>query len=326
MCPILHVCRSKYYAWRQRGRESPRARSDRRLLVLIRSLHQEWKGILGFRRMCIRLRLDHGESIGIRRVRRLMRSAGLSGVPKKRRPYRKPVRTDPNVPDLLQREFSAQQPNQAWVTDITEFRTGKGKLYLCVIKDLYDGTVVSWKTHARPTADLVVSTVQWAVEKSSRPDRKPMILHSDHGSQYTSLAYRKCVRRYGLRMSMGRVRTCADNASAESVFAQLKRELVHRCRFRTRQEATERINQYFLNIYNPWRPMPISTPKPNTKEALNERINGAFIDQKVTKKLSPKPCSDPTSLSSNFSINRGVQNWTMYVLEMLQQKDEKFPL
>ena len=250
-------------------------RSDRRLLVLSRSLHQEGNGILGSRRMCVRLRQDHGESIGIRRVRRLMRSAGLSGVPKKRRVYRKPGRIDQNVPDLLPRECSAQQPNRAWVTDITEFRTGAGKLYLCVIKDLYDGTVVSWKTQSRLTADLVVSTVNWAVEKSSRQDGKPTILHSDHGSQYTSNAYRKCLQHYGLRMSMGRVRTCADNASAESVFAQLKRELVHRCRFRTRQEATERINQYFLNIYNPWRRMPISTPKPNTKEALNERTNGA---------------------------------------------------
>ena len=109
--------------------------------------------------------------------------------------------------------------NLAWVTDITEFRTGEGKLYLCVIKDLYDGTVVSWKTQARPTADFVVSTVKWAVEKFSRQDGKPTILHSYHGSQYTSHAYRKCVRHYGLRMSMGRVRTCADNASLESVFA-----------------------------------------------------------------------------------------------------------
>ena len=275
MCPMLHVCRSKYYAWRQRGGESLRARSDRRLLVLIRSLHQEWDGILGYRRMCVRLRQDHGESIGIRRVRRLMRSAELTGVPKKRRSYRKPGRTDPNIPDLLQREFSTEQPNRAWVTDITEFRTGEGKLYLCVIKDLHDRTVVSWKTQARPTADLVVSTVKWAVEKSSRQAGKPTILHSNHGSQYTSHAYRKCLQRYGLRMSMGRVRTCADNASAESVFAQLKRELVHRCRFRTRQEAAERINWYFVNTYNPWRRTPISTQKTNTKETLTERTNGA---------------------------------------------------
>ena len=115
-------------------------------------------------------------------------------------------------------------------------------------KDLYNGTVVSWKTQARPTADLVVSTVKWSVEKSSRQDGKPTILHSDYGSQYTSHANQKCLHRFGLRMSMGRVRTCADDASAESVFAQLKQELVHRCRLRTRQEAIERINQYVLNI------------------------------------------------------------------------------
>ena len=96
-------------------------------------------------------------------------------------------------------------------------------------------------TQARPTADLVVSTVERAVAKSPRPEGVVTILHSYHGSQYTSNAYRKCLLRYGLRMSMGRVRTCADNASAASVFAQLKRELMHRCRFRTRQEAVERI-------------------------------------------------------------------------------------
>ena len=118
-----------------------------------------------------------------------MRSVGLSGFPKKRRPYRKPVRTDQKVPVLLQREFSAKQPNLVWVTDITEFRTEEGRLYLCVIKDLYDGTIVSWKAQARPTAELVVSTVKWEVEKSLRHDGKPTILYSFHGSQYTSNAY-----------------------------------------------------------------------------------------------------------------------------------------
>ena len=88
--------------------------------------------------------------------------------------------------------FSATEPARVWVTDITELATGEGKLYLYVIKDLYDGA----------------------------------ILHSDHGSQYTSNAYRQCLQRHGLQISMDRVRTCADNASAESVFGQLKRELV----------------------------------------------------------------------------------------------------
>ena len=254
MCPMLGVSRSKYYAWRQRGRESQRERSDRRFLVLIRSLHQQWDGILGYRRMCTRLRQDHGESIGIRRVRRLMHQAALSGVPKKRRQQRRPGRVDENIPDLLQRDFSAPQPNLVWVTDITEFATGEGKLYRCVIKDVYDGTLAAWKTSTRPTAEWVTSTVVLALAK--RPVANGTILHSDHGSQYTSKAYRRCLQRHGLKISMGRVRTCADNASAESVFGQLKRELVHRCSFRTRQEATEKINHYFLNVYNPWRRKP----------------------------------------------------------------------
>ena len=147
---------------------------------------------------------------------------------------------------------------------------GEGKLYLCVIKDLYDGMVVSWKTQARPTADLVVSTVKWVVAKHPRLEGIATILHSDHRSQDTGNTYRKWVQRCGLRMSMGRLWTCAENASVESVFAHLKRELVHRCRFRTRQEAAERINRYFLNTYNPWRRMPSSTPNPNTKKNQRE--------------------------------------------------------
>lgn len=87
-----------------------------------------------------------------------------------------------------------------------------------MIKDLYDGTVVSWKTQARPTAALVVSKVEWAVTKTPRHDGISTILHSDHGSQFTNNAYRKCLQCYGLKVSMGRVRTCADYASAASVF------------------------------------------------------------------------------------------------------------
>ena len=183
MCPMLRVCWSKYYAWRELSRLSPRARSDRCILVLIRSLYPEWNRILGYRHICIPSQQDHGESIGIRRVRPLMRRAGLSGVPKK------------------------QRPNQAWGTDITEFRTGEGELYLYVIKNLDDGTVMSWKAQARPTADLVIATVEWAVVKSSRQDGKLTTLYSDHGCQYTNNAFQKRLRLYGLRMSMGPVRT-----------------------------------------------------------------------------------------------------------------------
>ena len=124
-------------------------------------------------------------------------------------------------------------------------------MYVCMIKDVDDGAVAAWKTSARVTAPWVVLTVVWAV--AVRRPEKGTILPSDHGSQYTSKAYQQCLQSLGVRISMGQVRTCAVNASAESVFSQLKRELVHRCRFDTTQEATARINQYFLQIYNPWR-------------------------------------------------------------------------
>ena len=273
LCARLGVTRSKYYAWRDRGRESKRARSDRRLLVMIRSLHQEWDGILGYRRMHACLERQYGERVGRRRVRRLMRTAGIMGIPKKRRRQRRPGRVDRNIPDLLQRDFSAPEPNRVWVSDITELATGEGKLYLCVIKDLYDGAIAAWKTSTRPTAEWVTSTVKLALAK--RPLSHGTILHSDHGSQYTSDTYRQCLLRNGLKISMGRIRTCADNASAESVFGLLKRELVNRHQFRTRQAAIDKINQYFLNAYNSWRQVPfVSNPNKNGQQHHYSTSNG----------------------------------------------------
>ncbi len=251
MCDRLAVTRSKYYAWHERGGASTRALEDRRLRTLIRVIHAEWGGIFGYRRMREILRTQHGEWLGARRVRRLMGEASLWGVPVKKRRHRQTRMPDEVVPDLVQRDFAAAQPNAIWVSDLTEIRTAEGKLYLCIIKDLYDGVVVAWRTGLRQTAELVTTTVDRAV--ASRLDGERPILHSDHGSQYTSEAYRDCLEHHGLTISMGRVRTCADNASAETVFSQLKREMVYRSRLRTRQEAIEKIDRYFLKIYNPLR-------------------------------------------------------------------------
>ena len=164
MCTLLGVSRSKYYAWIERDREPTYAALDRRLWVLIRSLH---------------------------RVRRLMRRAGLLGIPKNRRQAPRSGRRAQHIPDWLQRDFSATEPNRVWVTDITELATGEGKLYLCVIKDLYDGAMVAWKTGSRPPAAWVTATVESALMK--RPKSRGAILHSDHDSQYTNNAYRQCL-------------------------------------------------------------------------------------------------------------------------------------
>ncbi|MCY3884683.1 MAG: IS3 family transposase [Gammaproteobacteria bacterium] len=204
LCSALQVTRSTYYARKSRSGKPSREGSVRRLPTLIRSVHEEWKGIFGYRRMVVCLRSLHGEGVGARRARRLMWKAGLFGVPRKSR-RRSPIRRDSEVPDLLRRAFSAERPNSIWVTDITQIATGEGKLYLCAIKDLYDSAVVGWKTGSRQTADLVTATVDLAVTKRHEGERP--VLHSDHGSQYTIESYRSCLERHGLRMSMGRVRS-----------------------------------------------------------------------------------------------------------------------
>ena len=170
---------------------------DRRLLALIRSTYHFWEETLGYRRVHDCLLEDYAEKVGARRVRRLMRTAKLMGIPKKKRPSQRRAASseDAHIPDLLQRDFSALAPDLVWVTDITEFRTGEGKLYVCMIKDVDDGAVAAWTTSARATALWVVSTVLRAV--TIRRPEKGTILHSDHGSQYTSKAYQQCLQNLG---------------------------------------------------------------------------------------------------------------------------------
>ena len=256
MCACLDVTRSKYYAWSARGGVSRREQEDCRLSVLMRRIHADSNGILGYRRMLDVLQMEHGEKQGEFRTRRLMRENTLWGVPLKKRHHRRVRIVDVEIPDLVQRDFTASQPNQVWVSDLSEVVTAEGKLYLCMIKDLYDGVVIAWKLGRRQTAKLVTETVELAV--GARLDGERPVLHSDHGSQYTSKTYRECLERHGLQMSMGEVRTCADNASAESVFSQLKRELIYRTRYRTHEEAIKNINDYYIKIHNPLKRIKLS--------------------------------------------------------------------
>ena len=127
---------------------------------------------------------------------------------------------------------------------------------------------------ARATAAFVVATVEWAVAKVKLAVDSQPIIHSDHGSQYTSKAYRECLPQHGLRISMGRVRTCADNASAESVFGIIKRELSRHCQFRTRQDATEQLNHYLLTEYNPWQRIKQQQRQAKLSDEMKTETNG----------------------------------------------------
>ena len=184
------------------------------------------------------------------RVARLMRRAGLQGVPQRRRWRMKRTGVRPvGTQNHLNRDFTAAGPNTKWVTDITYIRTAEHWLYLCVVLDLYSGLVVGWSMSARQDRQLVVQAVLMAVWQ--RPGRTPVILHSDRGCQFTSEEYQRFLEAHQVTCSMSAVGSCADNAAAESFFGVLKRERVNRQQYRTRAEARADIFDYIERWHNP---------------------------------------------------------------------------
>jgi putative transposase len=149
----------------------------------------------------------------------------------------------------LERDFTATAPNTKWVTDITYIRTAEHWLYLCIVLDLYSGVVVGWSMSARQDRHLVVQAVLMAVWQ--RPNRTPVILHSDRGCQFTSEEYQRFLAAHHVICSMSAGGNCADNAAAESFFGLLKRERVNRRQYRTRAEARADIFDYIERWHNP---------------------------------------------------------------------------
>jgi putative transposase len=248
MCRCLRVSASGYYGWTTR-QPSPRAQENARLLVQIRRLHTASDGISGSPRVWEELRYA-GERCGRHRVARLMRGAGLQGVPQRRRWRRKASGFPPaGTQNLVERDFTATAPNTKWVTDITYIRTAEHWLYLCVVLDLYSGVVVGWSMSPRQDCHLVVQAVLMAVWQ--RPGRTPVILHSDRGCQFTSDEYQQFLAAHHITCSMSAVGSCADNAAAESFFGLLKRERVNRRQYRTRAEARADLFDYIERWHTP---------------------------------------------------------------------------
>jgi len=201
-----------------------------------------------------------GEPCGLNRVARLMRSAGLQGIPQVQRWRKKGNGTRPgDVRNHLDRDFSSVQANTKWVTDITYIRTAEGWLYLCVVIDLYTGVVVGWSMSQRQDRQLVLQTVLMALWQ--RQDRAPVILHSDRGCQFTSEEYQQFLKGHGLICSMSAVGSCADNAAAESFFGVLKRERVNRRHYVSRAEARADVFDYIECFYNPGKRRKIDPAK-----------------------------------------------------------------
>lgn len=154
----------------------------------------------------------------------------------------------PIAPNLLNRNFNATKANQCWVSDITYIWTEEGWLYLATFIDIYSRLVVGWSMSSRMTADLVVNAFQMAIGRRGIPVE--LMVHSDRGSQYASLAFRDELEKYHCIQSMSRKANCWDNAVAESFFSNLKLELVNHEKFKTRQEATDKIFDYIEIFYN----------------------------------------------------------------------------
>lgn len=249
MCRCLRVSASGYYDWSKRL-PSARQRDNQRLRGRIRELHEDSRGTLGAGRMREDL-VDQGESASLNRVARLMAAAGLQGWPRpKRRGQRgQPALTPPGVRNLLERDFTALEPETKWVTDITELKTRQGKLYLCIVLDLFDQRVVGWSMHHRQDRRMVIRAVQMAVWQ--RQGSHPVILHSDRGSQFRSGDYQRHLAANGLVCSMSAVGHCGDNAACEGFFGLLKRERVYCMAYPTLDAAGADVFEYIERFHNP---------------------------------------------------------------------------
>jgi putative transposase len=258
MCRCLKVSAGGYYAWRDRP-QSALAKDNERLLELIEQLHVASDGVKGSPRIWEDLRYE-GESCSKNRVARIMREAGLQGIPQRRKWRKKDSGTRPNgIHNHLDRQFVSDRPNAKWVTDITYIRTAEHWLYLCVVIDLHSGLVVGWSMSRRQDRQLVVQAVLMALWQ--RQDRKPVILHSDRGTQFTSDEYQRFLKGHNLICSMSAVGSCADNAAAEGFFGLLKRERVNRRQYQSRAEARADVFDYIERFHNPRRRRQLETKK-----------------------------------------------------------------
>ena len=189
---------------------STRERDNRRLLRRIREYHTASDSVMGMPRMHEVL-THEGETASRNRIARLMARNGLYGIPQRRQWRRKRSGTRPAyVRNHLERDFTATEPNTKWVTDITYIHTAGGWLYLCVVVDLYGGKVVGWSISTTQDRQLVLRAVLMACWQ--RPNRQPVILHSDRGTQFTSYEYQQFLKDHHITLSMSDVGHCGDNA------------------------------------------------------------------------------------------------------------------
>ena len=242
MCRFFKVSRSGYYDYVKRM-DIPA--KDLPLAEKIKECQEKCGRTYGYRRVHIWL---HNEGIDVapKTVLRVMQKYNLLSVIRRKK-YRNYGNYLHRYENLLNRDFHADRPNQKWVTDISYIKTMQGTLYLSIIRDLYDNSIVAYKTGTEQNINLVLSTIRAAKKKEKVTAE--LQLHSDQGFQYTSHPYFKLTQSYNITPSMSRKGNPYDNAMAENFFSILKTECIYRTKLRTYEEARLLIGEY-IHFYN----------------------------------------------------------------------------
>jgi transposase InsO family protein/transposase-like protein len=246
VCRLLRVAPSGFFRWRSKP---PSDRAIRRawLTDVIGQIHERSRRTYGHRRIRAELDDAYGQRVNKKLIQAIMRQLGIAGLPARRR-------AKPNLAhrattaDLVNRDFHRDGPNQLWMTDITEHPTREGKVYCCVVLDAWSRKIVGWSIDRRPTAAMVNAALGMAIDQRTPP--RGALVHSDHGSQYTSWTFSQRVRSSGLAHSLGTVGDAFDNAMVESFWGRMQTELLNTRKWKTRIELSSAIFDWIEAFYN----------------------------------------------------------------------------
>ena len=245
MCRFFQVSRSGYYDFVHR---LGRPEKDAALAKIIEEQRERSFHTYGYRRMWLVLK-KRGIHRNPKTVLRVMKKYDLLSEIRRRRKWQQMGQQVHKYKNLLNREFYADRPNSKWVTDISYIHTKQGVLYLSIIRDLYDNSIVAYKTGTQQTVNLVLDTIRLAMKKEKKKVAAELQLHSDQGAQYASQAYFELTQTYGITPSMSRRGNPYDNAMAENFFSILKTECIYRHKPATFSEANQMIDRY-IYFYN----------------------------------------------------------------------------
>lgn len=246
LCSIAGIVRSAYYKWLKRT-PSLRERQNEAIMKEMIVLHEKVNGIFGYRRMTLNINRKLENDYNHKRIYRLMKIAGIESVIRKKKNRYKQSTPQHIAENILNREFNAAKPNEKWVTDVTELKyCGSKKAYLSAIRDLYDGSIVSYVLGHSNNNELVFKTMDLAI---SFLDTDRPLIHSDRGFQYTHRGFKRRVEKAKMTQSMSRVGRCIDNGPMESFWGTLKSEKYNLEKYKTYEELSNAIDEY-IRFYN----------------------------------------------------------------------------